>query len=295
MNELLLKARNLSFSYPGAACRQFQLRVDHLDIHAGETLALCGPSGSGKSTLLSILAGTTRPNSGEVHIVTRSGQFDVYKCGASKWRELRQEFGIVYQDPRESLNDRRTVLDIVTDPLRIHCLPDKLSPTQGILDGIAHWLQQTGPTRSQARREIVLDTLKRVGITTEQAFRTPQRLSGGQRQRVALARALVARPRMLFLDEPTSALDVSVQASITSLLKSVHDDEQQLAYVLVTHDLALARQLADRIAILDRGCIVELDTSDRILESPSSMTAQQILSIVRSTSHKLHRQNLNDS
>ncbi len=123
--------------------------------------------------------------------------------------------------------------------------------------------------------------LKKVGITRLQAGRTPSTLSGGQRQRVAIARALVAQPRVVILDEPTSALDVSVQASIVDLLSTLQQDDLQTAYVLVTHDLPLARQLADRVAILDRGQIVEVGAVDQVFQQPTSPVARDLIGIAR--------------
>jgi peptide/nickel transport system ATP-binding protein len=120
-----------------------------------------------------------------------------------------------------------------------------------------------------------------VGISREQAERRPGALSGGQRQRVALARALVAGPRLVFLDEPTSALDVSVQASIVELLQGLRREGGRTAYVLVTHDLPLARQLADRVAILDRGRVVELGEVGRVFRDPVSAVARELLGIAR--------------
>jgi ABC-type glutathione transport system ATPase component len=258
--DAVLMVRDITFTYavnpeePG-----FELRVPELDVRVGEILALCGPSGSGKSTLLAILAGLLRPQSGLVLLSTAEGLFDLHAGSPREWRRQRRYFGFVHQDPREYLNDRRTVADIVADPLRIH----DLSPSR----------------REQQSR--VENTLLAVGITREQAARTPAALSGGQRQRVALARALVAGPRMIFLDEPTSALDVSVQASIIGLLQSLRRAAGGTAYVMVTHDLPLARQLADRVAILDRGQVAEIGEIDRVFDGPTSAVARDLLGMVR--------------
>jgi peptide/nickel transport system ATP-binding protein len=181
------------------------------------------------------------------------------------------------------LNDRRRVLDIVADPLRIHGIPTKstVASTPSIRDHVTSWLTGTDPNVRRAQQAMVLHTLKLVGLRPEHLLVTPQKLSGGQRQRVAIARALVARPRLLFLDEPTSALDVSVQASVVALLKEVREQNPRLAYLLVTHDLALARQLADRIAILDQGRLVEIGVTDQVLQSPASIVAQRLLEVAQ--------------
>lgn len=229
--EPILRATDLRFAYPaGPDGPGFDLAVPQLEVMAGETLALCGPSGSGKSTLLAILAGLLRPAAGEVRLATEDGWANLHAGSGRAWRRLRRHLGFVHQDPREYLNDRRTVVEIVADPLAIH-----------------------GGCGRRERRQRAIAALRDVGIAEEQSERTPAALSGGQRQRVAIARAFVARPRLIFLDEPTSALDVSVQAAIVELLRRLRREDARTAYVLVTHDLALARQLADRVVVLDRG------------------------------------------
>jgi peptide/nickel transport system ATP-binding protein len=276
-DDTLLQARDLAFSYKGSSdARGFELCVGELDVRAGEVLALCGPSGSGKSTLLAILAGLLRPRSGQVWLSTREGPIVLYGCSTGEWRRQRRHFGFVHQDPREYLNDRRKVADIVADPLNIHKLsgvPAGAPATLGgrIADRIARSLRLTGPCSRRDRRARAIASLQKVGITRVQAERRPGALSGGQRQRIAIARALVASPSLVFLDEPTSALDVSVQASVIELLQGLRQEDSKLAYVLVTHDLPLARQLADRVAILDHGQIVELGDVDRVFREPSSL------------------------
>ena len=274
-SEISLHARDIAFSYPAAADGQaFELDVSALAVRTGEVLALCGPSGSGKSTLLSILAGLLRPHSGQVWLSSPDGPIELYSCSPAKWRSQRRCFGFVHQDPREYLNDRRTVADIVADPLNIHELP-------GLPAESSRWLELTAARYRRERRARALRSLLEVGITQEQAERKPATLSGGQRQRVAIARALVAQPRLVFLDEPTSALDVSVQASIVELLQHLRQEHDRLAYVLVTHDLPLARQLADRVAILDHGHIVELGDVEQVFGQPSSPCTKKLLRLAR--------------
>lgn len=255
--ELVLEATNLQFAHPNVADgRSFDLNVSRLGVYSGETLALCGPSGSGKSTLLAILAGLLRPDAGEVRYWTGEGRIDPYAVSVWEWRRQRRYIGFVHQDPREYLNDRRIVADIVADPLNIHGLLDR-----------------------RERRERALEALQEVGITRPQAERSPASLSGGQRQRVAIARAMVARPRLIFLDEPTSALDVSVQAAIVELLRRFRDDDRLAAYVVVTHDLALARQLADRVVVLDRGRVAEWGAVEQVFANPVSPITRALLGI----------------
>ncbi|HEY2910125.1 MAG TPA: dipeptide/oligopeptide/nickel ABC transporter ATP-binding protein [Gemmataceae bacterium] len=241
--EPILRATDLRFAYPaGPDGPGFELAVPQLDAMAGETLALCGPSGSGKSTLLSILAGLLRPEVGQVLLAADDGWVNVHAGSGRAWRRHRRHLGFVHQDPREYLNDRRTVADIVADPLAIH-----------------------GQCGRKERRERAVAALRDVGITEEQSERMPGALSGGQRQRVAIARAFVGRPQLIFLDEPTSALDVSVQAAIVELLRRLRNEDARTAYILVTHDLALARQLADRVVVLDRGRAIEWGEVDQVI------------------------------
>lgn len=281
---LVLMARGLDYAYPGGAGGgSFRLDVPALDVREGEVLALCGPSGSGKSTLLAILAGLLRPASGHVLMATDEGAIDLHGGTRGEWRRHRRHIGFVHQDPREYLNDRRIVADIVADPLQIHRLPGNpgaAEATRGARSS-AEALGLGARRSARERRERALAMLRRVGIGPELADRDPGALSGGQRQRVALARALVARPRLVFLDEPTSALDVSVQAAIVELIRELRRDDGRTAYVLVTHDLPLARQLADRVAILDQGRVIEVGDIDRVFRAPAMPMTQRLLGIAR--------------
>jgi ABC-type glutathione transport system ATPase component len=268
----MLHARDVEFAYAASSpgVLPFSLSVPLLEVRAGEVLAVCGSSGSGKSTLLAILAGLLRPRSGMVTLSTDQGPIELYGCGDADWRRHRRHFGYVHQDPRESLNDRRIVADIVADPLNIHRLPGEFAPRRK--DTRISRFFRSAVKRS--RREAAISMLQRVGITRGQAERTPQALSGGQRQRVAIARALIASPRIVFLDEPTSALDLSVQAAIVELLRGLRGEDPRTAYLLVTHDLALAYQLADRFAILEAGGIIESGDGGQLLDRPGVETLQ---------------------
>ena len=285
--DVTLRASDLTFAHPGAGGdRAFRLRVDALEVRAGEVLALCGASGSGKSTLLAVLAGQLRPDTGRLTIETDGGPFDPYDCSPAEWRRQRRHVGFVHQDPRDQLNDRRDVGEIVADPLHIHRLPGLpagpgATPGGRIAAGLARSLGLRGRRLRRERRDRAIAMLRRVGIGREEAGRSPALLSGGQRQRVAIARALVAGPRLVFLDEPTSALDASVQASLIELIRELRRGDDRTAYVLVTHDLPLARQLADRVAILDRGQVVELGDVDRVFRAPASPTTRLLLGTAR--------------
>ena len=256
--DVVIEATDLRLAHArGADGPGFELRVPRLELRSGETLALCGPSGSGKSTLLAVLAGLLRPDAGEVRYSTGEGWIDPYTLSTRDWRGQRRHIGFVHQDPREYLNDRRTVADIVADPLNIHGLLNR-----------------------RERRERALGALQEVGLTRAQADRSPEALSGGQRQRVAIARAMVTRPRVIFFDEPTSALDVSVQASIVELLRRFRQSDQLAVYVVVTHDLALARQLADRIVVLEGGRLAESGSVAEVFANPVAPITQLMLGYV---------------
>ncbi|MBH0237656.1 ABC transporter ATP-binding protein [Methylobrevis sp. L22] len=201
-------------------------------VAAGEAYGLVGESGSGKSTILRAITGLVRPSAGTISIageaISASG-----RRPAGFYRSVQ----MVFQDPYGSLHPRRTVDQTLAEPLAIHSLADR-----------------------EAR---IVGALAEVGLGDGFRFRYPHQLSGGQRQRVAIARALILRPRLLLLDEPTSALDVSVQAEILNLLERLRA-ELGLAYVLVSHDLAVVGHLCDRLAILRRGRVVEEAGADAL-------------------------------
>jgi ABC-type glutathione transport system ATPase component len=273
--DVRIQARDIEFAYAGSSTgvSPFSLSVPLLEVRAGEVLALCGSSGSGKSTLLAILAGLLPPRSGVVTLSTELGPIELYGCGGADWRRQRRHLGYVHQDPRESLNDRRIVADIVADPLNIHRLPGDAA----FLRAATRVSRLFRSAVKRSRREAAVSMLQRVGITRDQAERTPQTLSGGQRQRVAIARALVTSPRIVFLDEPTSALDLSVQAAIVELLLRLREEDPRMAYLLVTHDLGLAAQLADRFAILEAGRIIESGDARQLLDRPDVPPSMGIL------------------
>ena len=194
------------------------------EVAAGESVALVGESGSGKSTILKAILGLAPDWSGCIEI---AGEPRGHRPDPRVARRCQ----MVFQDPYGSLHPRKSVDAVLSEPLAIHRLADR-----------------------DARIEAVLDD---VGLDTRFRFRFPHQLSGGQRQRVAIARALILGPALLLLDEPTSALDVSVQAGILNLLKRLRA-ERGLSYLLVTHDLPVAGFLCDRLAVMQRGRIVEL-------------------------------------
>lgn len=196
-------------------------------VQPGESFGLVGESGSGKSTVLRALCGLVRKAGGQISLTTMAGAPPAPAPGSAAFRRQLQ---MVFQDPYGSLHPRQTVDRALAEPLAIH-----------------------GITNGEARIERALDD---VGLGAGYRFRYPHQLSGGQRQRVAIARALILEPQLLLLDEPTSALDASVQAEVLNLLERLRR-ERQLSFVMVSHDLAVVTHLCERLAVMQRGHIVE--------------------------------------
>ncbi|PCN48146.1 glutathione ABC transporter ATP-binding protein [Curtobacterium sp. 'Ferrero'] len=218
-----------------------------LELHAGRTLGLVGESGSGKSTIGRALAGLVPVVAGTVEV---DGS-DLRTARGKRLRELRSRVGIVFQDPASSLNPRQTIGWSIAEPLLVH-------------DPAAD------------RRARVDELLRAVQLDPSWAERFPHQLSGGQRQRVAVARALALRPALVIADEPTSALDVTVQAAVLDLLASLQD-EFGFGMLLVSHDLAVVRQLADEVVVLHDGRIVERGTTGSVLDDPQQDYTRMLL------------------
>ena len=201
-----------------------------LDLKRGETLAVVGESGCGKSTLAKCLMRLEEPTRGRVVLMGR----DITRADKRTLRALRRQMQIVFQDPYASLNPRWSIGAIVGDPIRLH-----------------------EPLDRPARRRKVAELLETVGLGPQFMDRHPHELSGGQRQRVAIARALAVNPSIIVCDEPVSALDVSIQAQVINLLKRLQRT-LGIAYLFISHDLALVQHISDRIAVMYLGEIVEL-------------------------------------
>ncbi|TCO47397.1 ATP-binding cassette domain-containing protein [Actinocrispum wychmicini] len=253
MSEHLLTAEHLvkDFAVRNGRKRVVLRAVDDVsfDLDRGETLALVGESGSGKSTLARTLVCLETPTSGRVLL----DGTDWTALPERRRRPLRKRVQMVFQDPFGSLNPRMSVGDLVGEAYQVHGLPDA--------------------------RSSVGELLERVGLDPTMAARHPHHLSGGQRQRVAIARALAPHPAVLVCDEPTSALDVSVQAQIIALLRQLQAD-LGIAYVFISHDLAVVRQIADRIAVMYLGRIVETGTADDVFRAPTDPYTQALLAAV---------------
>jgi oligopeptide transport system ATP-binding protein len=218
----------------------------------GETLGLVGESGSGKSTLCRAVLQLTRPTSGSVRFEGR----EIAGLSRREMRPLRRQMQMVFQDPYASLNPRKRIGQIVGDPLKL----------QGVASG------------AELRRQ-VRELLDRVGLSAEHFDRFPHEFSGGQRQRVGIARALALQPQLIFADEPVSALDVSIRAQIVNLLDDLQD-KLGLTYVFVAHDIGVVRHVADRIAVMHGGRIVEEGSADRVCEQPRDPYTKALLAAV---------------
>ena len=258
-NAPLIEVKNLKKYFPirkGVLQREVA-RVHAVDdvsfaVNEGETIGLVGESGCGKSTLGRCIVRLLEPTEGDVVFQGRS----IGKLGARSLRPLRRQMQMVFQDPYASLNPRKRVGTIVSDPLRIHRIGDR-----------------------KERKKQVEELLEAVGLSPEHYNRFPHEFSGGQRQRIGVARALALRPKLVVADEPVSALDVSIQAQMINLLEELQD-EFSLTYVFIAHDLGVVRHVSDRIAVMYLGRIMELSPAEELYERPIMPYTEALLSAV---------------
>jgi len=242
MDKALLQASELSVRYGD----KLALERVSLEIFQGETLALVGPSGSGKSTLARALLRLHTLDTGSIHFEGA----DWLSPQGSVLRRRRARLQMVFQDPLSAFNPRATVHEVLREPLRIHGL----------------------------KRDIA-ELMQKVGLDPKLATRGVHEISGGQRQRVAIARALATSPSLIVLDEAVSALDVSVRGAILKLLQEIQQAECT-AYLFITHDLAVAAQMADRIAVMERGRIVECRPTQELIAAPQAPVTKALIEAV---------------
>jgi oligopeptide transport system ATP-binding protein len=260
-SEVLLSAENVVKHFPASRGLVRNRGVVHaldevtIELRPGEALGIVGESGCGKTTLANVLMLLERPTSGRV---TYEGH-DISGFTKSERKEYRRQVQMVFQDTVGALDPRMTIADIIGEPWRIH-------------GGVVSKREQPARTR---------ELLARVGLNLDLVDRYPHQLSGGQRQRVGIARALALEPKVLICDEPVSALDVSVQAQVLNLLKDLRDDFG-LSYVFIAHDLSVVRQVADRVAVMYLGKVVEIGDEGGVLLRPSHPYTQALLSALPS-------------
>ncbi len=257
---VLLEVRNLVKHFPITRGMVFSqqigavMAVDGISftLRAGETLGLVGESGCGKSTTARLILGLIRATAGQILFAGR----DILTLSKAEMLKVRRDIQIIFQDPYASLNPRMTVQDIIAEPLEIHQLAK-------------------GIQKEQRVREL-LDV---VGLNSYHGRRYPREFSGGQRQRIGIARALAVKPKLLVCDEPVSALDVSIQAQVVNLLQDLQA-EFGLAYLFIAHDLSVVKHIANRVAVMYLGRIVELSSKEDVYQNPSHPYTKALLSAI---------------